>query len=336
MIKFIHSVLHPAAYHGHRFGAPFFEGWYYKVVSANGNHCLAIIPGVFRHRDSRQSFAFIQIIDAASKELIYHTWPLDEFKAATDGELRVGIGKNIFTEKSLSLSLDNNSTSISGSLSFSPICPWPVTLRSPGIMGWYAWIPIMECYHGVVSMDHPVQGALTISGRTIDFTDGRGYIEKDWGSSFPSSWIWMQGNHFNLTGTSLSASIAIIPWRKSAFPGFIVGFLFEKQLYRFTTYNGAKIRFLSVEKNAVNWVLTRKDLVLEICCSREETFRLKAPTQNGMTREIPETLESRINVTLTKAGQTLFQGTSTHGGLEVMNHEALFQQSGDVLPPQSR
>ena len=23
-------------------------------------------------------------------------------------------------------------------------------------MGWYAWVPFMECYHGVLSLDHTI------------------------------------------------------------------------------------------------------------------------------------------------------------------------------------
>ena len=40
--------------------------------------------------------------------------------------------------------------------------PWPVTLRSPGIMGWYAWVPVMETYHGVVSFGHDLAGSLSL------------------------------------------------------------------------------------------------------------------------------------------------------------------------------
>ena len=43
----------------------------------------------------------------------------------------------------------------------------------------------MECYHGIVSMDHTVNGLIEINNEKIDFSEGRGYIEKDWGRSFP-------------------------------------------------------------------------------------------------------------------------------------------------------
>jgi len=81
----------------------------------------------------------------------------------------------------------------------------------PGIAGWYAWVPRMETYHGVVSLDHTINGHLHIDDEEIDFNSGRGYIEKDWGASFSAAYIWFQSNHFEQLNTSLTASVAIIP-----------------------------------------------------------------------------------------------------------------------------
>ena len=52
---------------------------------------------------------------------------------------------------------------------------WPTTLGAPGIMGWYAFMPFMECYHGVWSMHHRLEGQLTWKGRTSAFRGGIGY-----------------------------------------------------------------------------------------------------------------------------------------------------------------
>ena len=76
-------------------------------------------------------------------------------------------------------------------------------------------------------------------------------MEKDWGSSMPSSWIWMQTNHFDEEEVSLFGSVAKIPWLRSYFTGYIFGFYYKGHLYRFTTYTGTKIEKLSCfrEKN---------------------------------------------------------------------------------------
>ena len=70
--------------------------------------------------------------------------------------------------------------------------------------------------HGVLGFDHAIQGVLAIDDQAVDFSGGRGYIEKDWGQSFPEAWVWFQTNHFERAGVYLTASVANIPWMGNA------------------------------------------------------------------------------------------------------------------------
>ena len=51
-------------------------------------------------------------------------------------------------------------------------------------MGPFSFVPLMECYHGILSMNHSLKGTLSFQGENLLFTGGKGYIEKDWGHSF--------------------------------------------------------------------------------------------------------------------------------------------------------
>lgn len=192
MPNFITRTLNPDWYHGHNSKPPFFEGWYYKLVNSDGEQRIAVIPGVFLGQDGH---AFIQVLDGADQQSDYVRYPLTDFWAAPD-DFHVRIGDSSFYSTGLSLDLESELGEIKGELRFDQARPWPVSLVSPGIMGWYAWVPRMECYHGVVSFDHAIDGMLSIGDRQIDFSGGRGYIEKDWGQAFPEGYIWFQGNHF--------------------------------------------------------------------------------------------------------------------------------------------
>jgi tocopherol cyclase len=221
MTGFLRTVLDPAGYHGHRKRPPFFEGWYFKLVDASEQHRYAVIPGVFLSDEPDRHHAFVQVLDGRTGLSTYHRYPAEQFWAA-DGEFELRIGPNHFTAERLSLDIQAPEFVTSGQLGFRSLTPWPVTLTSPGIMGWYAWVPFMECYHGVVSLDHVIEGSLHVNSQQIDFSGGQGYIEKDWGQAFPSAWVWFQTNHFAQPGTSLTASVAIIPWIRRSFPGFII------------------------------------------------------------------------------------------------------------------
>jgi len=44
-------------------------------------------------------------------------------------------------------------------------------------MGWYAFVPGMECYHGILSMDHAVEGFIEVNGIRKDLNGGGLYRE---------------------------------------------------------------------------------------------------------------------------------------------------------------
>jgi hypothetical protein len=153
----------------------------------------------------------------------------------------------------------------------------------------------------------------------MDFTGGHGYIEKDWGQSFPAAWVWFQSNHFQNVPACITASVAIIPWVRRAFRGFIVGFWLDGRLYRFATYNGAKIESLEISDDQVKWVLRNRRYRLSLNARRVEGGLLRGPTRLDMGKRVVETLNASVQVQLkTLEGRLIFEGLGEHAGLEVM------------------
>lgn len=312
------NIWKPAVFQGKGKKSNYFEGWYFKLVSQDEKKAFAIIPGVSLTKDSEKSHAFIMVMDARQKQLFYFKFPLNQFWASSD-EFEIRIGPNYFSTQKVCLNLNDGIKKINGQLDFQNIIPWPVKFLSPGVMGWYAFIPGMECYHGVLSFDHKIFGALTLNGMEINFQDGKGYMEKDWGTSMPSSWIWMQTNHFQEDGVSLFGSVAKIPWLKNYFTGYIFGFMHGGHLYRFTTYTGAKIRELNVSDDKIKINIEDKNYSLVIQASREGGVDLPAPSLGEMTAKVNESLNSRIKVELRgikENSDIIFSGVGRNAGLE--------------------
>ncbi len=320
--RYFYHTLHPAIYHGYKARLPFFEGWYFKLVNREENKRYAIIPGIILGDDAH---AFVQVLDGVNGQTAYHKYFPEEFQSSTR-EFEIQVGPNKFTANQIYLDIPGGPLAVQGDLRFEGLNPWPVRLLSPGIMGWYAWAPRMECYHGVLGFDHAIQGSLAIDGKLVDFTDGRGYIEKDWGQSFPEAWVWFQSNHFEQPGVCLTASVADIPWMGSSFRGFIIGFWHEGKLLRFATYTGARIEKLEVSETHVDWVVSERLHRLEMRAERAEGGLILGPTRLEMGKRVLETLNARIEVQLTrKSGEVLFEGIGRHAGLEVHNTLALIE-----------
>ena len=263
------KIWKPAVFQGEKKKKEYFEGWYFKLVDKDEKTAYAIIPGISISSDPSKSHAFVMFSDARNHRMWYFRYHIADFGFKND-EFEINIAKNYFSLNRVHLDLEDNQNKIKAKLEFKNIIPWPVTLFSPGVMGPYAFIPFMECYHGVLSFDHLIEGFISINGEIKDFSGGKGYMEKDWGTSMPSSWIWMQTNHFDEDRTSLFGSIAKIPWLKSYFTGYIFGFLYKGTLYKFTTYTGAKIDRLNVSNNKIEISIGNKHHYLEIDAKREK------------------------------------------------------------------
>jgi hypothetical protein len=318
MLRYLRGVLHPEIYHGFGRKAPYFEGWYFKLVDAARQRRMAIIPGVFMAEgDARGNHAFVQVLDGMSGRASYHEYPYEAFQAHPE-RFEVRVGPNQFSAQALHLDIDTSEGRLQGDVRFEEQALFPSSWWMPGIMGPFAWIPAMECYHGLVSLDQRLVGTLTVDGEAWDFKGGRGYIEKDWGTNFPSAYVWMQTNHFARVGTSLSASVAMIPLYGLRFPGFIIALWHEGRLYRWATYNRSKIDLLKLTDSHVLWQVSGGGHVLMLEAERASGGLLKAPIRTEMHKRVDETMRSKVRVVLKRAdGQVVLDDVGDCAALEV-------------------
>lgn len=284
------------------------------------------------------------LVDGELGHCHFFRFAASDFVARAD-RFEVRIGPNLFTASMLQLSLDHE-TSLLGTesirvqvqarISVTDSTPWPVTLLSPGVMGWFAYMPWMECYHGILSMHSRLNGTVTrvIGNRTaqFDLTDGVGYVEKDWGITFPNPYVWLACNHFfepsaqryGTEVTSLFLSVARIPGPMDmpfAFTGFIAGLQHEGRLYSFATYTGAWMGNVALNDTALSVTLKDMFYTLSVVAERQPTVLLYGPRNGRMEPVIPEGLgHGRVWCRLSKTwtGETVFQGTGRNTGIELV------------------
>lgn len=319
MLARLLSPWRPAVYHGFHRRRDYFEGWFFKNVTRDESRACAVIPGVSLTGDPVSSHAFVQVADASRGLAMAFRFPLSELQAQPS-RFEVRLGRCVFRRDGFELDLDDGLDRVRGALAFDGVVPWPVRPLSPGVMGWYALVPTMECYHGVLSLDHGLRGRLEVNGEPIDFTGGRGYVEKDWGVSFPAAWIWFQTNHFEEPGVSLFGSVAKIPWRGRFFIGFLFGLWRGGRLIRFTTYTGARIRRLEVDAERIALDVESRGYRLEIRADRRDGVDLKAPLRGEMSGKVNETLKARVGAVLLdrrRPDVPVFSGTGRNAGLEL-------------------
>lgn len=316
----LYQIFHPEVFQGHLKKKNYFEGWYLKHCSADLDRTLAVIPGIALN--SKDSHAFIQVLEGISGETQYIPYALKDFQwDRTKFDVRVGDSR--FSLEGIRLDIKSDQLELKGELSYRRPVTFPGSLRSPGIMGWYSYMPFMECYHGIVSANHGLEGSLTYNGRVTDFTGGRGYIEKDWGKSFPEAWIWLQCNNFATPGASLFISVAKIPWLGKFFIGFIAFLYLDGKFHRFATYNQAELTRVSMEGDELFIDLKRRSYALKVRVKKHRSGELKAPETGNMSRRIKESIDSEVDVSLMDGHRVLFRETGQRAGLEI--EEKIFE-----------
>jgi tocopherol cyclase len=234
--------------------------------------------------------------------------------------LSITVERSSFSSHGININLDDNRGSIQGKIIYGSFNGYPTTITRPGIMGWYSFVPFMECKHGIVSTGHALNGKININSKEIDFSNGKGYIEKDWGKSFPESWIWLHCNTFKESDASFTFSVAKIPWMGSFFIGFISYLRFGDQFYNFSTWSKAAIEALEYRDNVLNITIVNRNYRMVIKAVNNMPGSLRAPVMGSMTRIIKETVDASIELRLeNNTGNIIFKDMGIRGGMELID-----------------
>lgn len=317
----IRKLIHPEFFQGTKKKDQYFEGWYYKFVSADEKETIAFIPGVSINKEDQH--AFIQVFiskhdqDDVSLTTYYFRFPFEDFSYDSK-TFWIKIGPNYFSNDKVDIKLRHKDLSITGSISIFDRTPIMRSLLAPNIMGIFGYINFMECYHGIVSMSHHLKGKLSLNQNDVIFTKGKGYIEKDWGKSFPSSYVWLQSNHFTDKNTAFMFSYASIPFLGLHFNGLIANLIYNGKEYRFATYNGAKVKHELVGNGYVHYKIKKGKYLLDIEANSSAQIELASPKKGRMIEQIKEGLSGFISIKLYEKKLLIYQDKGYHAGIEIM------------------
>jgi len=312
------KLIDPDHYHGWHKKRNFFEGWYFKLVDASAKYTFVLIPGIHFGKENKHSHSFIQVLKGKAVKYSYLRFPIHTF-FTSNNPFYISIKNNYFSLEQIKINIFNPEIKIRGTINFKNILKWPDTLLNPGSMGFYNYIPSMQCYAQVCVMDMDLEGRLNIDGKEIDFSHGKGYVEKNWGKAFPYSWIWIQSNNFSHTKTSLSCSLAHIPFSFSSFRGFLIGLYVDGIFYSFTTINRSRIKILQKESDVSLQVENRRYVLNILTQTRFENFMLLNGPRNGkMVPLVQENLQGEVQVSLQdkKDHKIIFRGMGICSGIE--------------------
>ncbi|CAF4378718.1 unnamed protein product [Rotaria sp. Silwood2] len=260
--------------------------------------------------DNRHAF----VLAAYDNTSHYFRFSFENFSSASSSnEFGVMIDRdgkqNIFSSQTVIVDVepkdeDDATERLKLNLTLTSHVPLPdLSWIAPGTMGPLSWIPILQCYHHVLSMRHDIHGSIKIGDYEQTNISGVGYTEKDWGSSFPSAWIWGQTNQWmNATSASLFFSFASVPWYfELELPGFLIVFEYNHQFYRFNTYLLSIIHDFSVNNSKKHISFTVYDILFQYklvvtidLTDANDALLLYGPRHGRMEKFVKEFLSDSI------------------------------------------
>lgn len=256
-----------------------FFGIYYKHQTING-YVLAVIVSTSNGVD------MVQVV-ANDK-----SWNIKDIKSV----------KASF--KGIELSIHQDDLSLEGHISYGELLK-----TKKHVMSYFRFLPI-ECKHDIYSMNHTLSGSVILNGKTLDFTDGNGYIEGDKGRSFPEEYLWLNTSSKN---DSLTLAVADIPFGLFHFKGVLSLLVHNDKQYRFGTYNFATAKKISRE----HIVIKKGRYILEVFILDDKLGHgLKAPKMGDMVRTIHECPSMKIRYILKKKDDVIVDYTYPYASFE--------------------
>jgi len=318
MLKdYFNKIRNPFIFQGKMSYRHYFEGWYFKQVDTKTQTTLSIIFGL--SLNPKHPSSFIQVILKEVNQSIktwYIEYPIEAFKI-DDEPYTLHIADSYFSLEGLHIDIKTSNLTMLADFRYTDLHPLSHSFYSPNIMGPFAYLARMQCNHGVVSMQHSVNGNAQVNELKLNFNQAKGYIEKDWGSSFPSRYLWVQANHFELEGVSIMLSVASIPFGLLNFEGIIAQINTPDKDYRFATYHGAKKQSFQAIENGFEVIIKQGHLSLKVVAHYDDRVALKSPRLGEMINTIKEGLGGQVELIITDHNKTLLSLRSAYSGIEI-------------------
>ena len=267
----------------------YFEGWFQKVYSKEHNVPFILIYG-YATNNSADNFGFLQVLlPNQTPEIIY--FPKNEVSCDIEQHI-FRMGKNLLTLELIRI----NTHGLSIDLNLKNVNPMRTFKNS---MGYTYFIPNLPCYHSVLNTAQNVSGEIQHNGVCYTLNNAMGYLEKNWGTTFPESYFWVHAVDPNNPRISLLFSRAKIVWLGKTYVKHVGYLCLDGQQIELRDLNNFKVSInnISPENRIIHIRSASVQLDLSLEYGREVEFN--GPEDGALSRLIQHRTDAKIDVLLT-------------------------------------
>lgn len=276
----------------------YFEGWFQKIYSKKYNASFVIIYG-YATRNTEDTLGFIQIlIPNKAPQIIY----FNKNEISCDSEQHiVRMGENLLTTETIQINANDINIRLK-------LMNNQVKQTFKNSMGYSYFLPNLPCYHSVLNTGHQVTGEIQQKEAGYVLNNDMGYLEKNWGTSFPESYIWLHAVDPHDSKVSMLFSLAEIKWIGKKFIKHVGHFHYDnkqidlRSLMSFATSNPSS----SKDKYQIRMI--SKTIQLDILIVFGNKVLLKGPQEGVLSSDIIHYIDADIQIQFSENNKTrMFQ-----------------------------
>lgn len=334
-----------SGHHWNQINPRYFEGWYFRLTLPEINQTFAFMYSIEDPLGNQpNSGGAVQIL-GIDEIYLCRTFPdVKKFFASRDNLSLGHWGKTNLPTKVQLLSTTQFNHAIQegyqatarlnqGNI-YDPLrnefCRWEYQIKpvyrwgnsrqlQQATAGWLSYLPIFDPGWQITMAHGLATGWIEWQGTLYQFTDAPAYSEKNWGSSFPQKWFWLNCNSFShqpdLALTAGGGIRQILWWQEEV---ALIGIHYQGKFYEFAPGNSEiSWQIESWGKWQMQGISSEYRITLTGETDLPGTY-VRTPTAQGLIFNCRDTTNGKLHLELCdRHGNIIVAASSNLAGLEI-------------------
>lgn len=268
--------LYPTLLQGDITKCNYFEGWFQKIYIPELNTSIIIIYG-FATGNELTKTGFIQLF-IPGNDVIHINFPQHQINLSKQKH-EVKLGPNYFSTNRIHIEHELVELDIE-------IIPQTKKVPKQNSMGIFYLVPGLPCYHSVLQINSSIQGIIKINNELIQLTHASGYLEKNWGTSFPEKYFWMHAQDPLNSTNQILYSQAEMRWRNKTFIKHVGFIQLNGQSFDLRKIHRKQLVCNVYNSNQLEISINHMGIVLYFDLNEPTNTSFKSPSKGKMTNKI--------------------------------------------------
>ena len=294
----------PALLQGNLGKHKYFEGWFQKIYSHEHAASFILIYG-FATGNMSEEIGFIQLL-IPGHPVVHLNFSKDEIEL-NKTKHSVQFGHNIISDEHILIQQGGHLIDLRNQHQIT-------NKYKSNSMGSYYLVPGLPCYHAILQNDSSLSGTIKVGPIQYNLHNASGYLEKNWGTSFPEKYFWMHAQDPKDSQNQLLFSQADVIWQKRKFTKHFGHLIINGKHLDLRKIPRKKIKYTVDNERNESIYFQQHNMHLHYNLKSVNSVLFKSPQQGTMSHEITHNVD--VPISIEYKHKTLNKKTLMTGNIE--------------------